>query len=124
LNLPGRNTNREKAYTVGLSVCPVAVVAAPVEVVWANLVQWERYLEWAAVQVERLEPDGPATPGQTIHFAGQALGRTMRFIFKVEAVNPEKHQLDLHVFFPFGLQEKPHIACTPIDAASCRVQYG
>jgi hypothetical protein len=28
------------------------------------------------------------------------------------------------VYFPFGLQEKPHIACYPIDATSCRVQYG
>ena len=105
---------------MGLTVCPVAVVAAPVEVVWGNLVQWERYFEWADVQVERLEPEGPATVGQTIYFTGMAL----HFTFKVEAVNPERHQLDLHVLFPFGLQEKPHIACTPIDATTCRVQYG
>ncbi len=109
---------------MSLSVCPIAVVAAPVEVVWANLVQWERYLEWADVWVERLEPGGPATVGQTIHFAGKALGRTMRFSFKVEELNPEKHQLGLHAFFPLGLQEKPHISCTPIDATTCRVQYG
>ena len=44
--------------------------------------------------------------------------------FKVEEVNPERHQLGLHVFFPLGLQEKPHIACYPIDATTCRVQYG
>ena len=109
---------------MGLSVCPVAVVAAPVEVVWGNLVQWERYLEWADVWVERLEPEGPATKGQTIYFAGKAFGRTMHFTFKVEEVDPERHQLGLHVFLPFGLQEKPHIACYPIDATTCRVQYG
>ncbi len=109
---------------MSLSVCPIAVVAAPVEVVWANLVQWERYLEWADVWVERLEPEGPAAVGQTIHFAGKALGRTMRFSFKVEELNPERHQLGLHAFFPLGLQEKPHISCTPIDATTCRVQYG
>jgi hypothetical protein len=108
---------------MGLTVCPAAIVAAPVEMVWGNLVQWERYLEWADVQVERLEPEGPATVGQTITFGGKAFGRTLHFIFKVEAVNPERHQLDLHVFFPLGLQEKPHIACTPIDATTCRVQY-
>ena len=28
---------------MGLAVCPAAVVAAPIELVWANLVQWERY---------------------------------------------------------------------------------
>ncbi len=109
---------------MGLSVCPIAVVAAPVEVVWANLVQWERYLDWADVWVERSEPEGPASVGQTIHFAGKAFGRTMRFIFKVEEINPERHQLGLHAFFPLGLQEKPHIACFPVDATTCRVQYG
>jgi hypothetical protein len=109
---------------MGFTVCPTAVVAAPVEVVWENLVQWERYARWADVRVERVEPEGPITVGQTIHFTGKALGRTWRFIFKVEAVDPERRQLGLHVFFPFGLQEKPHIACDPIDATSCRVQYG
>jgi hypothetical protein len=109
---------------MGLTVCPTAVVAAPIEVVWSNLVRWERYAEWADVQVERSEPRGPATTGQTVNFTGKALGRTWRFIFKVEEVDPDRHQLDLHVFFPFGLQEKPHISCTPIDATTCRVQYG
>ena len=109
---------------MGLSVCPVAIVAAPVEVVWENLVQWERYAGWADVQVIRSEPAGPATVGQTITFAGKAFGRILRFTFKVEEVNPESHQLGLHVFFPLGLQEKPHISCTPIDATTCRVQYG
>src|SRR5690242_11543912 len=109
---------------MGLTVCPVAVVAAPVEVVWENLVHWERYAEWADVQVERVEPDGLASVGQTISFGGNALGRTWRFVFKVEAVDAERHQLGLHVVFPFGLQEKPHIACDPIDATPCRVQYG
>jgi hypothetical protein len=110
---------------MGLTVCPAAVVAAPVEVVWENLIQWERYSEWADVQAERLEPEGPATVGQTIYFTGKEFGRTLHFIFKVEEVNPERHQLGLHAFFPLGLpEEKAHIACYPIDATTCRVQYG
>ena len=110
---------------MGLTVCPAAVVAAPVEVVWGNLVHWERWPKWRnGLQVERSEPEGPATVGQTISFAGKAFGRTLHFIFKVEEVNPERHQLGLHAFFPWGLQEKPHIACYPIDATTCRVQYG
>ena len=104
---------------MGLSVCPVAIVAAPVEVVWANLTRWERYSEWADVRVKRVEPQGPAAAGQTVHFTGMGL----RFTFKVKAIDRATHQLDVHVFFPLGLQEKPHIACTPIDAASCRVEY-
>lgn len=111
---------------MGLTVCPTAVVAAPVEVVWENLVQWDRYSEWfsADLQAEHLEPEGPATVGQTITFKGKALGRTWHFLFKVEEVNPERYQLGLHAFFPLGLQMKPHISCTPIDATTCRVHYG
>jgi hypothetical protein len=111
---------------MGLTVCPAAIVAAPVEMVWENLVRWERYSTWfdRSLQVEHLEPDGPATVGQTISFAGKAFGLTAHFLFKVEEVNPERRQLDLHAYFPLGLQMKPHISCTPIDATSCRVQYG
>ncbi len=109
---------------MGLTVCPAAVVAAPVEVVWKNLVQWERWPKWRNdIQVERIEPEGPATVGQTISFAGKAFGRTLHISFKVEEVNPERYQLGLHAFSPFGLQGKAHIACTPIDATTCRVQY-
>lgn len=88
------------------------VVAAPVEMVWANLVQWERYAGWADVRVERREPEGPASANQTVTFAGNVLGRTLRFTFKVEQVDAARHQLDLQVFFPFGLQEKPHIGAS------------
>ncbi len=109
---------------MGLTVCPAAVVAAPVEVVWGNLVQWERWPKWRNdVQVERIEPEGPATVGQTIYFAGKVLGRTLHFSFKVEEVNPERYQLGLHGFLLLGLQGKAHISCTPIDATTCRVQY-
>src|SRR6476469_2992897 len=109
---------------MGLSVCPSAVVEAPVEVVWANLVEWERYAEWTDAYVVHSEPDGPAAVGQTVYFAGKVFSRALHFTFKVQEVNAERHQIGLHVYFPFGLQEKPHIACYPIDATSCRVQYG
>ena len=88
---------------MGLTVCPAAVVAAPLELVWENLVQWERWSEWADVQAERSEPEGPATIGQTITFTGKAFGRSFPFIFKVEAVNPESYQLGLYAFSPTGL---------------------
>jgi hypothetical protein len=111
---------------MGLTVCPAAVVAAPIEVVWENIIHWERYSEWfdRSLRVDRSEPGGPATVGQTIFFSGKAFGLTAHFLFKVEEVDPERHQLGPHAYFPFGLQLKPHISCAPIDAISCRVQYG
>jgi hypothetical protein len=51
------------------------------------------------------ELEGPAAKGQTIHFSGRVLGRDLRFIFKVEDVDPERYQLDRHVFFPWGLPQ-------------------
>ncbi len=109
---------------MALSVCPIANVAAPIELVWANLVTWENYADWAGVHVESVEPPGLARVGQTITFAGKAMGRTWRFTFHVDEIDPERHQLGLHVYFPFGLEELPHITCFSIDASTCRVQYG
>lgn len=109
---------------MSLLACPAAIVAAPVKVVWENLIQWERFSEWADVRLERCEPEGPATPGQTIKFSRKLVGLTLHFSFKVEEVDPENHQLGLHGFFPLAMQEKAHIACSPIDATACRVQYG
>ncbi len=76
---------------MGLSICPAAVVAPPVAVVWEILVQWEHYSEWADAHPERIEPEGPATVGQTISFAGKALSHTWRFSFKVEEINKENN---------------------------------
>src|SRR5216110_2479843 len=96
---------------MSLTVCPAAFVAAPVEVVWGNLVQWERYSEWfsADVQVERSEPEGPATVGQTISFAGKVFVSTLHFTFKVEEVHPARHPRPA-CFFPAGLaNETTHL---------------
>ena len=108
---------------MGLNVCPAAIVAAPVEVVW-DLLRPARLSEWADGQVEAPVPEGPALVGQTFHVVSKALGRSWHAIFSIEKVNSEKHQLGMHVIFPFGIQMHEHLSCTRIDATSCRVQYG
>lgn len=107
-----------------LTVCPAAIVAAPVEVVWEILTQPAYYSTWADAQLQRIEPDGPAVVGQTIHFTSKALARKWPLVFTIEKVDPAKHQLGLHAHFPLGLQIRPHISCTPIDATTSRLQYG
>lgn len=107
-----------------LTACPAAVVAAPVEFVWANLVQWERYADWADVHVLESDPEGPAVAGQRITLGPKVVGRVLNFQFAVEAIDPDRHHVQGLVSFPFGLRERAHISCTPIDATSCRVQYG
>ena len=108
---------------MGLSVCPAAVVAAPVEVVWEFL-HPENFNEWIDGRVEQIKPEGPAVVGQKIIATAPALGRRWQVVFKVEKVDAERHQLGMHVTFPLGMQLQEHVSCTAIDATSCNVQYG
>jgi hypothetical protein len=107
-----------------LSVCPVAVVAAPVEVVWDILEQPERYGEWIDGQITRVEPPGPAQVGQTIEVSAQGLGRTWHPMFRVELVDAAAHQMGFFVMFPLGLRLQERLSCAAVDATTCRVQYG
>ena len=109
---------------MSLTVCPAAIVAAPVEVVWNILSQPAHYSLWADAQLQKIEPDGPAVVGQTVHFTSKALGMKWPIVFTVERVDAERHQLGLHAILPLGLQMRPHVSCTAIDATSSRVQYG
>ncbi|MBA2394411.1 MAG: hypothetical protein H0V70_16910 [Ktedonobacteraceae bacterium] len=108
---------------MSLNVCPAAIVAAPVEVVW-DLLRPARLSEWADGQVDAPVPEGPAVVGQIFQITSKAFRRNWHSSFRIEKVNPERHQLDMHVDFPFGMQLQEHLSCMPIDASSCRVQYG
>ena len=107
-----------------LTVCPSAIVAAPVEIVWEILTQPTHYSAWADAQLQRIEPDAPAVVGQTIHFTTRALTLRWEIVFTVTKVEPAKHQLGLHAIFPLGLQIKPLISCTPLDATTSLLRYG
>ncbi len=109
---------------MGLSVCPAAIVAAPAEVVWGVLMQPAKYGEWIDGQVDRVVPEGPAAVGQVITITAPAFGRKWQATLKIEKIDAEKYQLGLHANFPFGIQLDEHLSITPIDATSCRVQYG
>ncbi len=108
---------------MSLNVCPAAIVAAPVETVW-ELLQPANLNAWVDGQVERIEPPGPATVGQMMYVTARALGRKWSCTFQIEKADHEKHQLAMHVTFPPGMRLQEHVSCTPIDATSCRVQYG
>ncbi len=109
---------------MGLSVCPAAIVAAPVEIVWGLLDNPERLDEWADGRVERVEPEGPTTPGQKFYIKTSAFGKSWHVAFAVEEVIPDEHILQMNVALPLGMTLHERLMCTPIDATSCRVQYG
>jgi uncharacterized protein YndB with AHSA1/START domain len=107
-----------------VSVCPADIVAAPVEDVWELLKQPSRYGEWWDVRLERIEPEGPAAPGQVVNATSGALGRRWDVMFVIKTVNPARHQIQFDVTLPLGITDHVTITCTPVDAGSCHVQYG
>ena len=109
---------------MGFTVCPAAMVAAPVDSVWELLKDPALYDTWWDARTVRIVPEGEATPGQVVYAKATGLGRTWDVTLKVEAVHPERHQVRLHVTLPLGLINDNTITCAPIDATSCRVQFG
>jgi uncharacterized protein YndB with AHSA1/START domain len=109
---------------MSFTFCPAAVVMAPVESVWELLSETTLYDEWMDVRTERIVPEGNASPGQMIYAKTSGLGRKWDVTFRVDAVKPEKHQIQMHVTLPLGIVNHVTITCTAIDPTSCRVQYG
>ncbi len=107
-----------------ISVCPAALVAAPLEHVWRMLMTPARYGEWWDAQVVDVVPPGELAVGQTIALTSKALGRTWPVTFHVEAVHAEKHQLEIHATLPLGMTLYEHLVCNAVEATCCRIQYG
>ncbi len=109
---------------MGFTICPAAVVAAPVESVWELLSEPTLYDVWWDARTERIVPEGKASPGQTLSAKTSALGRKWDVTLRVEMVNPEKHQIQLHIALPLGTINHQTTTCTALDSTSCRVQFG
>jgi hypothetical protein len=109
---------------MGFTVCPSAVVAAPVEYAWELLAEPTLYDAWWDARTERIVPEGKATPGQVLYAKTSALGRAWDVTLTVESVQSEKHQIHMRIALPLGVVNHAAITCAAIDAASCRVQFG
>lgn len=108
---------------MGLSVCPVATVAAPADLVWGLLASVARWNEWIDGRVERAEP-GPLAAGQEVIVQAPALGRTWRATFAIEKVDAARGVLAMRVAFPLGMALRERVTVRPLDDVSCRVEYG
>lgn len=109
---------------MAVTVCPVAVVAAPVESVWELLSEPTLYDEWWDMRTERIVPEGKASPGQVLYGHTSGLGRTWDVSIKVEMVDTEKHRVQFLASLPLGTTNHATITGTPVDTTSCRVQFG
>ncbi|HEY7782470.1 MAG TPA: SRPBCC family protein [Ktedonobacterales bacterium] len=109
---------------MSISVCPVAVVHAPLERTWAVLMDPAGYGDWWNARTERIDPEGPAAPGQTIYASATAFGRRWPVTVHVVGVDAARHILDLRTELPLGILAANHIVCEPVDDVSCRVSFG
>ncbi|HEY3310969.1 MAG TPA: SRPBCC family protein [Anaerolineales bacterium] len=109
---------------MGISICPTAVVAAPLESVWELLADPALYDEWWDAHTERIDPPGRAAPGQVLQAKTSALGRHWDVTLKIEMVDPQKHQLRFTIILPLGTVNHQTTTLTAIDSVSCRLQFG
>ncbi len=103
-----------------LTVCPAAVIAAPVETVWVLISDPALRDTWWRARTERVVPEGNASAGQVIYLKN-ALGR--HGTLTVETVDPRKHQIHW-VLSGLGVTNDQTTTCAALDAVSCRVQFG
>ena len=110
---------------MSFSTCPIATVNAPVDQVWRLLANPAQYDLWWEVRTRSIVPEGPAQPGQQIVAQASALGRQWDVVhLTVQAVDPEKRQLDLLTRMPFGISVYNHITCQSLDSQNTRVSFG
>jgi hypothetical protein len=105
---------------MSVSVCPMAIINAPMERVWPFLSQPANYALWWDAQTCSIVPAGPAQAGQKIH--GKTRGLNINV--SVNSVNESNHQLHLTSMLPFGITVRNHITCTPLENGACRVTFG
>jgi hypothetical protein len=107
-----------------VSVCPIAIIAAPLERVWALLANPSNYDVWWDAQTDAIVPDGPAQPGQIVYAHTYGLGRRWKITTVVELVDAARHRIQLTTTLPLGIVAHNQLACTAVDGASTRVQFG
>jgi uncharacterized protein YndB with AHSA1/START domain len=109
---------------MAVNVCPADTVHAPVERVWALLMQPAGYGRFWDMTVERLEPEGPAVVGQKLFASTRALGRRWVVEGEIREVDTERHQILFHMSLPLGLVSSNRIMCSAVDEQSCVVRFG
>jgi uncharacterized protein YndB with AHSA1/START domain len=107
-----------------VSVCPIAVVQASAERVWALLSEPASYALWWDAETLAIAPAGLAQRGQTITAQTRVLGRRWPVLIKVNAVDPARRAIDLTTRLPFGITVYNHITVVPIDSRASRVSFG
>lgn len=107
-----------------LKVCPADTVQAPLERVWALLMDPAGYGSFWDLTLERVEPEGLAVVGQTLVGWSRAFGRRWHIEGQIEEVDPARHHIQFRMSLPFGVVSRNRLMCTPTGEQTCLVRFG
>jgi hypothetical protein len=107
-----------------VSVCPSALVEAPVEQVWDLLMRPDGFDLWTDAALVAAEPEGRAHPGQLLHLATRALGWAFALTIEVLDVDADRRRLHALVRLPFGLVNDEVITLAPAGDRRTFVRFG
>ena len=108
-----------------VSVCPMDVVAAPIEKVWAVLMDSSKFGEWSDARHPTITPPGPTVAGQVLESKTSEFGLTFKVRIVVREVSPEHHRVGFDVdLMPLGVHNSAAITATRLDERTTRVAYG
>jgi hypothetical protein len=94
--------------------CPAAVINAPVDAVWALLIEPAAWGGVFDARVGSIDPPGSAIVGQKI--SGETGPRLLP-----RSISTNITCLDVHL--PCGITVHEDLSCTPLDVDRCRVGY-
>jgi len=107
-----------------LSVCPSAVVDAPIDRVWDLVTRPEGFDLWTDATLVSAEPHGHASAGQELHLVTRALGWTFAVGITVREVDPERHRVGFRVALPFGVVNDEVMTLTEAGEGRTLVRFG
>ena len=106
-----------------VSVCPSAIVEAPVERVWEVVTSPDGFDTWTDATLVTAKPAGPARPGQRLRLE-TAFGRRLPVVIDVLDVDPDRHLLHLRADLPLGLVNDETMTMTAVDDGRTLVRFG
>lgn len=103
---------------------PVAVVNAPVRIVWMLLTDpsdWGACIDFRSVEGI---PAGSAKGGQILTGESEPKLFGLRAAFRFLEIDESRHRLPLDVKLPLGVLVHEDLFCVSLNARRCRVIYG
>jgi hypothetical protein len=95
-----------------VNVCPAANSTASPDRFWEVLTAVDRLGEWVDGRVVRVDPPGPARPGQVIDMVTSELGRDWPVRIEVGEMDSARRWIDLVARLPFGVDNHERLTLT------------